>query len=124
MQNDTDIQQYIDKAIEEALHPQFEVTKQYLEYNELELERGLPKVERVDTHLPNGMVAVYLKFKAGFFLQINLIKQPAVAVDFVWIEASNAISFTAVSEKLKYEDLAKCLTLTPLTGWSKGDLKA
>lgn len=124
MQHDTtDIQKYIDTAIEEALHPQFEMTRQYLEHNELALENGLPKVERVDRNLPNGLVAVYLTFEKGFFLQVNLAKKPEIAVEYVWVEASNIISLTAVSEKLKFEDLAKCLTLAPLKGWSKGDKK-
>jgi hypothetical protein len=97
------------------------VTRQYLENNELELENGLPKVERLDTDLPNGLVAVYLTFKDGFFLQVNLTRKPEISVEYVWVESSNAISLTAVSEKLKYEDLAKHLMLTPLNGWSKGD---
>ena len=124
MQNENpDIQKYIDIAIQEVLHPEFEMTRLYLENNELELENGLPKVERVDTNVPNGMVAVYLKFREGFFLQVNLTKKPEIAVEYVWVESSNAISLTAVSEKKKFDDLAKCLSLVPLKGWSKGDNK-
>lgn len=119
----SDIQQYIEIAIQEALNPTFEMTRLYLENNELELVNGLPEVERIDTDLPNGLAAVYLKFREGFFLQVNLTRKPEIAVEYVWVESSNAISLTAVSEKKKFDDLAKCLSLSPLKGWSKGDKK-
>ncbi len=116
-----DEQKYIDRAINEALHPEFEVTKQYLKNNDLELENGLPKVVRVDMRLPNGMVGVYLAFKAGFFLEVHLTKLPEPAIDFVYVRSANTVSFNATSPKLAYADLAGCLSLKPLSGWSKGE---
>jgi Domain of unknown function (DUF4279) len=121
---DTDIQKYIDKAIEEILNPEFAVTRQYLEVNEVEFRNGVPKVERVDLDLPDNLVAVYFPFKQErFFLQINLVKTPIIKVDFVYIESGHSTCLTATSEDLTYEELSQSLTLKPLTGWSKGDLR-
>ncbi len=120
----TDIQQYIDKAIDEILNPKFEVTKQYLQVNEVEFENGLPKVERIDHDYEDNLAAVYFPFKKErYFLQINLQKVPEVKVDFVWTENGNRTYLTATSDTLNYEELCEGLTFEPLSGWSKGDLR-
>jgi hypothetical protein len=120
----TDIQKYVDKAIEEILNPKFAVTKQYLEVNQVELENGLPKVERIDLDYSDDLVSVYFPFKdEQYFLEIHVTKEPEITVDFVYTESGHSISLTATSENLTYEELAKFLTFRPLTGWSKGDLR-
>jgi Domain of unknown function (DUF4279) len=121
---DTDIQQYIDKAIEEILNPAFAVTKQYLEVNEVEFENGKPKVERVDLDYADNLAVVYFPFKnERYFLQINLAKTPEIKVDFVHTESGNRAYLTATSENLTFEELSQNLTFKPLTGWSKGDFR-
>ncbi len=121
---DTNIQQCIDKAIEEILNPAFAVTKQYLEVNEVEFENGKPKVERVDLDYSDNLAVVYFPFKdERYFLQINLAKTPEVKVDFVHTESGNSTCLTATSEDLTFEELSQNLTLKPLSGWSKGDFR-
>jgi hypothetical protein len=120
---DTDLQRYIDKAVEEILNPVFAVTKQYLEVNEVEFEDGKPKLERIDLDYADNLVAVYFPFKnERYFLQVNLAKTPDIKVDFVHTESGNRTYFTATSDDLTFEELSKGLPFKPLTGWSKGDL--
>lgn len=121
---DTDLQKYIDKAIEEILNPAFAVTKQYLEVNEVEFENGKPKVERVDLDYADNLAVVYFPFKdERYFLQINLEKTPEIKVDFVHTESGNRTYLTATSETLTYDELSQSLPFQPLTGWSKGDFR-
>src|SRR5215213_5840900 len=121
---DTDLQKYIDKAIEEILNPAFAVTKQYLEVNEVEFENGKPKVERVDLNYADNLAVVYFPFKnQRYFLQINLAKTPEIKVDFVHTESGNRTYLTATSDNLTFEQLCENLPFQPLTGWSKGDLR-
>ena len=121
---DTDLQKYIDKAIEEILNPAFAVTKQYLEVNEVEFVNGIPKVERVDLDYADNLAVVYFPFKGEqYFLQINLEKTPEIKVDFVHTESGNRTYLTATSETLTFDELSKDLPFQPLTGWSKGDFR-
>jgi hypothetical protein len=120
----TDIQPYIDKAIEEILDPAFAVTKQYLEVNDVQFENGKPKVERVDLDYAENLAAVYFPFKdERYFLQINLEKTPEIKVNFVHTESGNRTYLTATSKSLTFEELSKNLPFQPLTGWSKGDFR-
>ena len=120
----TTLQTYIDKATDEVLHPQFAVTKQYLEVNDVALENGKPKVERVDLNYGDNLVAVYFPFEnERYFLQINLTKAPDIKVDFVFTENGNMVYFTATSESLTQQELSANLPFEPLTGWSKGDYR-
>lgn len=121
---DASIQRYVDIATSEILHPQFAVTKQYLEVNEVEFENGKPKVERVDLDYGDNLVAVYFPVKGErYFLQVNLTTTPEIKVNFVWTENGNRVYFTATSEELTQQELAANLPFKPLTGWSKGDLR-
>ena len=121
---ETNIQIYIDKAIEEILNPTFAVTEQYLEVNVVTIENGIPKVERVDSDFRDNLVAVYFPVKdERYFLQVNLEKTPAAKVDFVHIESGHKTYLTATSEDLTFEELSQNLIFKPLQGWSKGDLR-
>jgi hypothetical protein len=120
----TDIQPYIDKAIEEILNPVFAVTKQYLEVSEVAIENGKPKVERVDLYYGENLVAVYFPIKdERYFLQINLETTPEIRVYFIHTENGNRTYLTATSDTLTFEQLSEGLPFRPLTGWSKGDFK-
>jgi hypothetical protein len=120
----TDIQPYVDKAIEEILNPVFAVTKQYLEVSEVEFENGQPKVERVDLDYGENLVAVYFPIKGErYFLQINLETTPEIKVNFIYTENGNRTYLTATSDTLTFEQLSEGLPFRPLTGWSKGDFK-
>jgi uncharacterized pyridoxamine 5'-phosphate oxidase family protein len=121
---DRDIQQYIDKAVEEILNPAFTVTRQYLEVNEIENENGKPKIERVDLNYAENLAVVYFLIKSQrYYLQINLVKTPEIKVVFSHIESGNKIYLTATSEKHSFQELSQNLTLKPLIGWTKGDYR-
>jgi hypothetical protein len=121
---DTNIQRYIDKAIEEILHPAFAVTKQYLGVNEVEFENGLPKVERIDLDYGDNLVAVYFPIKdERYFLLVNVARTPEIKVSFVHIQSGNNTYLTATSYELTFDELTKYLKLDPLVGWSKEEQK-
>jgi hypothetical protein len=119
---DNESQIYIDKAREEILHPTFEVTKQYLAVHDVEMEDGLPKVERIDMNFEKNIVSVYFPItKEKFFLEVHLKKEPEVEVSFVWTENAHKSYLTATSENLSFEELSAFIKFRPLEGWSKGE---
>jgi Domain of unknown function (DUF4279) len=117
-------QKFIFLAIQEILHPTFEVTKQYLQVNEIEFENDKPKVERIELDDANNLATVYFPIKSqNYFLQISMAQLPQPIVDFVQMISGHSISLTATSYRLSYEELSRDLPLMPLHGWSKGDIK-
>jgi hypothetical protein len=120
-------EEYIQTAIEELLNPAFEVTKQYLEVCELELENGLPKVVRVNTTYYDkyDTVAVYFAVKnERYFIEVRLNKAPDIEVIFVWVQSGYRVYLSAQSNQLTYQELTAYFPLEPSRGWSKGDFRS
>jgi hypothetical protein len=114
--------EYIEKATAEVLHPTLAVTRALLEENALELENGVPKVERIDFDHTADSVAVYFPMKGQrCFLSVHLTKAPEVEVQFVVIESGHQTYLTATSEVLSFAEISQGLALKPVKGWSKGD---
>ncbi|MBT1451031.1 DUF4279 domain-containing protein [Glaciecola sp. XM2] len=118
-----DSKRYVSIAVQELSKPTLEVTKQYLQAMEVELENEVPRVARVDFHHTSESIAVYFYIKEErFFIVVNLSKGNNSEVEWVWIESGHRVYLTATSESLGYEELANYLPYDSLTGWSKGDL--
>jgi Domain of unknown function (DUF4279) len=114
---------YLNKAIEEILNPTLEITKQYLEVLEVEIENGMPKVERFEENFDQNTIAIYFKIKEErFFLEIHLNKNTN-EIDSVWIQNGHRTYFTATSENLSYSELEKVLGKEQTEGWSKGEFR-
>ncbi|HLP20414.1 MAG TPA: DUF4279 domain-containing protein [Chitinophagales bacterium] len=117
-------QEFIDKARQELQIPTFELTKQYLAVLQIQMDNGIAAVARVNINHSTNLVAVYFKVvKEDFFVVVNVTKSPDLKIDWVWIELGHRVYLTATSEELDFSQLSGFLTLTPLTGWSKGDLQ-
>ena len=115
---------YITTAIQELTHPEFEVTKQYLQVMELEFEDGAPKVARVNLNHADDSVAVYFFIKGErFFIVVTLTRGESPTVQWVWIESGHRVYLTATSETLTYDELSSQIPFEPLSGWSVGDVK-
>lgn len=81
-------QKYIDKAIQEILHPEFAVTKQYLEVCEIEIENGLPKIARISENYIENRVIIYFAVKKDeYFIEVYLTKKPEIEV--VWVSTES-----------------------------------
>lgn len=118
-----DSKKYVSIAIQELRQPTFEITKQYLQVMEVELENEAPRVARVDLDHASESIAVYFFIKEErFFIVVNLSKGDTPKVEWVWMESGHRVSLTAISEALGYEELSSYLPYNSLTGWSKGDL--
>ena len=114
----------IEKAIEEIEQRRLGTTKQLLEVHEVVYEEDKPKVLRVDKESQDGSVVVYFPVKGQkFYVSIHLHTEPAVTVQAVGAEPYHLVCFSVTSETLTFEQLSSLTTLTPLTGWSKGDLR-
>jgi hypothetical protein len=112
---------YISVARKELLNPTFAVTKQYLAVMELELENGNPKIERISIEAQT--VSLYFGIKdERFYIVVNISVNNPTKPDWVWIESAHRVYLTATSEDKTYHELASYLSLTPLTGWSRGDV--
>nr|WP_255462870.1 DUF4279 domain-containing protein [Flavobacterium sp. GP15] len=115
-------EKFIEKAIEEILNPTLEITKQYLEVLEIEIENGKPKIERYENDFSDDIVAIYFQIKnENFFLEIHLTKN--IEIDSVWIQNAHKTYFSATSENLTYSELENLLQKELTEGWSKGELR-
>ncbi|BBM00234.1 DUF4279 domain-containing protein [Microbulbifer sp. GL-2] len=118
-----DSKKYVSIAIQELRQPTFEITKQYLQVMEVELENEVPRVARIDLDHINDSIAVYFFIKEEqFFIVVNLSKGDTPQVEWVWIESGHRVYLTATSEALGYDELSSYLPYNSLTGWSKGDI--
>jgi hypothetical protein len=116
---------YIEAARQELLNPTLELTKQHLAVLDIQTENGLPEVARVNLNHSNNIVAVYFKVKnERFFVVVNLDKQPKIEPLFTWVESGHRVYLMATSDNLNFQKLSSYLTLQPLIGWSKGDMRA
>ena len=115
---------YVSIAIQELGEPTFEVTKQYLQVMEVELENEAPRVARVNLDHTSESIAVYFYVKQeGFYIVVNLSKGNNPEVEWVWMESGHRVYLTATSETLGHDALSSYLPYDSLTGWSKGDLQ-
>lgn len=115
---------FIAAATNEVLNPTFAITRQYLEVMDLAIENGSPIVARIDRKHSESSVAVYLHIKnERFFIVIVLSKEDPVKPLWVYIESAHRVYLTATSDTLTYNELSNHLAVTPLSGWSKGDLR-
>ena len=115
-------EKFIKNAIGEILNPTLEITKQYLEVLEVELENGKPKIERFENDSNQNFVAVYFPIKnEEFFLEIHLTKN--AEIDSVWTQNAHKTYFSATSENLTYSELEILLQKEQAEGWSKGELR-
>jgi len=117
-------QKYIEVANQELLTPEFEATKQYLAVMKVETSNGLPKIARINYDASKNIFTVYFCIKnEKFFIAVSIKTQPIIEVSWVWVESGHRVYLTATSKELTYKELAKLITLQPLTGWSKGDFR-
>ena len=114
---------HIDTAIKELDNPTFNLTKQYLEVMKVEKENGVPKVARIDDKQSDSNIIYFYIKNEKFFLVVNVSKKKPFEVEWVWIESGHRVYLTATSKKLTYKELSSNLSLSPLSGWSKGEIK-
>ena len=120
MENDC----YISTASQELLNPTFEVTKQYLEVMEVEVENNLPRVARVNLELHEETAAVYFYIKnERFFIVVNVSKVNSKVVEWVWMESGHRVYLTAISREHSFLELSKYFPFSNLSGWSIGELR-
>ena len=111
----------IEKAISEIKNPTFGTTEQYIEVLEIELENGIPKVERVDLSSFDKTNVVYFSIKnEPFFISVYFSKETN-EITGVGTENGNQVYLTATSETLTYAQLSEFIKLEPLSGWSVGE---
>ena len=116
-------ERYISAAIPELIEPTFEVTNQYLQVMDVELENEVPKAARVNVDPSSESVGVYFSIKdESFYIVVNLSKD-SLQVEGVYIESGHRVYLTSTSDELFYEELASHIPFVPLTGWSKGDMR-
>ncbi len=120
-----DYSEYIDLAIEELENPTFEVTKQYLEVCEIELENDKPKIARIDSKSTEDLVYIYFHVKdEDYFIVVSIEQSPHIKLYSVFTENSHSVYLTATSENLTFDELADIIKgVEPIEGWSKNDSK-
>lgn len=117
-------QKIINVARKELLTPKFAVTEQYLEVMELECVDGIPVVARFDPKFEEGFFAVYFSIKdEDFYISVTVKNTGSPEVGWVWIENGHRVYFAINSDCMSYSQLSKLLPLSPLRGFSKGELR-
>ncbi|MBP4143248.1 DUF4279 domain-containing protein [Flavobacterium sp. P4023] len=105
-------------AIEEIENPTFETTRQYLEVHSVEMENGMPKVERVDLESFDDVKTVYFAIQnEPFFLTVNFRKKNNELCG-VGTENGNRVYLTSTSENLTFNQLSEITKFNDVFGWS------
>lgn len=113
---------YINRAIQELLHPSLEVTMQHLEVLQPEMKEGFPVVARVNSRLSENLALVYFAIQdERFFLVVNVEKGDDLTIHSIWVESGHRVYLTATSEDYDLARLSAFLNLPGLDGWSKGE---
>ncbi len=107
----------------EILHPTNNFVKDELHLHELVYEDSSPVPERVGIDDFATTHAVYFKVKEQPYFFAIYINKESLSVNGAGTENGNQIYFTATSEQLSLEEMSNYLSLSPLTGWNKGDLR-
>jgi hypothetical protein len=116
------IDYYINKAIDEINTQSNSLTKQYLEVLKIVRENGLAKVARIENN--KDTVTVYLPIESEhFYLAIHFDSKEKSVVRFVDIQSGNRVYFRVTSDTVSLEELSSKTTLSPIEGFTKGQLK-
>ena len=125
MQNTTDYNSIIEKAIEEIESKNFGTTEQLLTIHEVVYENNRPKVLIVDFEKSDGTVIVYFGIKnEKFHLALWLDTLPEISIRAVGTEPFSRVYLEARSESLSYQEISTLINIQPSSGWSKGDVKS
>ena len=79
---------------------------------------------RIDEKQSDSHVVIYFHIKnESFYIVVNVTKKNPIEVDWIWIESGHRVYLTATSKKLTYQELSSNLSLSPLEGWSKEEIR-
>lgn len=114
----------IKKAISELERPTFGTTEQYLAVHSIEVENGIPRIERIDCESFPKSTAVYFSVKDEPFFLCVYISKETNEITNVGTENGIQVYLTATSENLTFAELSEIIKLKGLTGWSVNELRA
>lgn len=96
-----------------------------MEVCEVKIEDGLFKIVRVSEDYYEDKVVVYVEVKnERYFIEIYLMKEFEIVVDFVWIELGNWVYLIVILKRLIFKEFLSFIRkFELLIGWFKGDLR-
>lgn len=107
---------------EELQNPSFLMTGEYLKVLQPLYKNGLPQVIKVDIDNVNAIAKAYVAVKdESFYLLFLFDIEKEVVLSSVETAPFVCISYTAVSQELKLEDLLGLTTVLPTTIIKKGE---
>jgi len=114
-----DISKLKEIAINEVLNPTFELTKQYLQANELYFFNSTPQIDDVEIDREANTAAVYFPIKKENFYFVIYIEN--LEVNWMGMSAGNGVCLFACSEVLSAEELVGYLGFEPTERWNIND---
>jgi hypothetical protein len=114
---------HLQAIADEIREPSLAITKQYLEMMSVVMVDGLPKVVRVDHGKNDEYVSYYCAIEGDDFFFVAFVSKSKGHVLWVNVQAAYRVYLTCASKTLSFQELSRCLPLSPLRGWSKGDVR-
>lgn len=119
-----DIDQLAKIATEEVLSPTLDLTKQYLEVNQVLYENGIPVISEIilkEEEDSNFAVVYFPIVDESYYFVVYLDLNPDILVRQVAISAGNTVKIYVSSESHSADELINLLGMNPDQKWSKGD---
>jgi len=109
-------------AIAEVLQPEFELTKQYLNVNELIFKEDVPVIETVIIDKGKNEARVYFPVKGeNYYFLIYMDIRPLIKVRIMCMAAGNWVSLYVISKNTSLKKLLRTSGMEPTSKWEKGE---
>ncbi|HEY5749336.1 MAG TPA: DUF4279 domain-containing protein [Chryseolinea sp.] len=108
-------------AINEVLKKRLSLTKQFLEENDVLLEKGIPQIARVDCDKEDAVVVYFPVEDKEYFFGVTVKLGVEPYVNSVAVEAGNSVVLTVTSENLQLAELLAYCKFDPTEKWGIGE---
>ncbi len=111
-------------AIEEVFNPSFELTKQLLSVNKVEMDGGSPRIKDIIISEDKSMAEVYFPIiDEEYYFVIYIDLMPKISLKFMGMSAGCKVELFVCSDTEELDKMIELLQVTPHRSWSKGEKK-
>lgn len=109
-------------AKEEVLNPTFELTKQFLSVNNVEMDGGIPRIKDIIISEDKSTAEVYFPIiDEEYYFVIYIDLMPEISLKFMGMSAGNKVELFVSSDTEDLDKMIELLHVTPQRSWLKGE---
>jgi hypothetical protein len=104
------------------LNPTFELTKQFLSINNVEMDGGIPRIKDIIISEDKSAAEVYFPIideEYHFVMYVDLM--PEISLKFMGMSAGSKVELFVCSDTKDLDKMLELLQVTPQRSWSKGE---